>query len=70
MGIRTLVSSRFHVLSFMASLKAAREFGLEQPVADAIAVRFDPRRGEAEHLVDELAAALIDRGVVRVPGSV
>ena len=59
----------FHVLRFMATLKAAREFGLEAEVADAIALRFDPRRRDASDILDALTAALVDRGVVDAPGS-
>ena len=53
----------------MTSLKAARDFGLESELADAIAVRFDPRSPAADHLVDELADALLESGAVRVPSS-
>jgi hypothetical protein len=60
----------FHVLRFMASLKAARDWGLPPAEADAIALRFDPRRAsDTDHLVDALAATLIERGVVKVPAS-
>jgi hypothetical protein len=58
----------FHVLRFMASLKAARDFGLDPADADAIALRFDPRVPHVDHLVDALADTLIERGVVQVPG--
>jgi hypothetical protein len=58
--------SRFPVLRFMGALKAARDFGLEPEPAEAIALRLDPRAG-VEHLVDALAAALVDGGAVRVP---
>jgi hypothetical protein len=58
----------FPVLSFMVSLKAARAWGLPPADADAIALRFDPRRArDTEHLVDALADTLIARGVVEVP---
>ena len=60
---------RFHVLRFMATLKAARDFGLEPDAANAIALRFDPRRRDVDHLVDALTAALVERGAVNVPGS-
>ena len=53
----------------MASLKAARDFGLEPELADAIAMRFDPRSPAADHLVDALADALLDSGAVRLPRS-
>jgi hypothetical protein len=59
---------RFHVLGFMATLKAAREFGLDADAANAIALRFDPRHASFDHLVDELTAALVRRGAVDVPG--
>jgi hypothetical protein len=57
----------FHVLGFMATLKAARDFGLAPEPAAAIAQRFDPRSPDAEHLVDALADALLEQGAVRVP---
>jgi hypothetical protein len=60
---------RFHVLRFMRTLKAARDFGLDADAADAIALRFDPRAATFEHLVDDLAAALVERGAVEVPAS-
>ena len=59
--------STFHVMGFMASLKAARDFGLEPSAADAIALRLDPREADVEHLVDALATALVDGGTLRVP---
>jgi hypothetical protein len=58
---------RFHVLGFMVTLRAARDFGLDNAAADAIAMRFDPRRRDHSHLVDALTAALVERGVVDVP---
>jgi len=60
----------FHVLRFMSALKAARDWGLPDADADAIALRYDPRRAhDTEHLVDALAATLIERGAVEVPAS-
>jgi hypothetical protein len=47
------------VLRFMASLKAARDFGLDADSAAAIALRFDVRRPDLEALADALAAALL-----------
>jgi hypothetical protein len=58
----------FHVLRFLASLKAARDFGLEPDAAAAIATRFNPR-ADADHLIDALATALLERGAVHVPES-
>jgi hypothetical protein len=59
----------FKVFGFMSSLKAARDLGLDARAADEIALRFDPRTGDREHIVDALAAALFDRGVLEVPDS-
>ena len=52
----------------MSSLKAARDFGLDPAVADAIALRFDPRTGDRESVVDALTAALVADGALDVPG--
>ena len=61
----------FPALGFMASLKAARDFGLEPDSAAAIATRFDPARDrEVDQLVDALATALLERGAVQVPNAV
>lgn len=49
------------VLRFMAMLKAARDFGLDQRSIDAVAVRFDPRRPDLDGLAGALAAALMRR---------
>jgi hypothetical protein len=59
---------RFHVMRFMATLKAAREFGLDARSANAIALRFDPRERSFDHLVDDLTVALVEQGAVDVPG--
>jgi hypothetical protein len=59
---------RFHALRFMATLKAARDFGLGTEAANAIALRFDPRHHDNDHVVDALTAALVEDGVVDVPG--
>lgn len=60
---------RFHVLGFMTTLKAARDFGLPPEPAAEIAMRFDPRAPDTERLVDELADALLEGGAVRVPSA-
>ena len=60
---------RFHVLGFMATLKAARDFGLDPQAANAIALRFDPRRCDRHDIADALATALLEAGAVRVPRS-
>lgn len=56
-------------MRFMAALKAARDFGLEPDVADAIALRFNPRQRSIDGVIDDLAAALLERGAVDVPAS-
>jgi hypothetical protein len=53
----------------MSSLKAARDFGLDPATAEAIALRFDPRRGDHDQIVDQLATALVERGALHVPDS-
>jgi hypothetical protein len=54
-------------LRLMAVLKAAQDFGLAPSSAAAIGLAYDPARPRIDHIVDALAAALIDRGAVRVP---
>ena len=56
-------------MRFMAALKAARDFGLEPDVAEAIALRFNPRQRSIDGVIDDLAAALLERGAVDVPAS-
>lgn len=60
----------FPVLRFMLSLKAARDFGLDGATVDRIALRFDPRTGDVDHLADALATALIERSALEIPESV
>ncbi len=59
----------FPVLRFMATVKAARDFGLDADAVNEIALRFDPRRGDRTEVLDALSKALVERGVVDVPGS-
>lgn len=61
---------RFPTLRFMAALRAARDFGLDPEVADAIAAKFDPRRHDLERIIDALAVALLVDGAVEVPDAV
>jgi len=61
---------RFPTLRFMAALRAARDFGLDPDVADAIAARFDPRRHDLERIIDALTVALLVEGAVEVPDAV
>ncbi|TMK74526.1 MAG: hypothetical protein E6G49_03610 [Actinobacteria bacterium] len=61
---------RFPTLRFMASLRAARDFGLDPEVADAIAAEFDPRRHDLERIIDALTVALLVEGAVEVPDAV
>ena len=58
---------RFPALRFMLALKAARDFGLSRNHADEIALRFNAREPSAEHLVDDLATTLLERGVIVLP---
>jgi hypothetical protein len=60
----------FPVLRFMAMLKAARDLGLEQHTADAVALSFDPRRPDVGHIADTLASALLQQGALAVPDAV
>jgi hypothetical protein len=52
-------NARFPALRFAAMLKAARDFGLDQGVVNAIAVRFDARRPELAQVAEALADALL-----------
>ena len=61
---------RFPTLRFMAALRAARDFGLDPDVADAIAAKFDPRRHDLERIIDALTVALLVEGAVEVPDAV
>jgi hypothetical protein len=47
------------VLRFMAMLRAARDFGLDQRTVNAVALHFDPRRPNIDPLAAALAAALL-----------
>ena len=47
------------MLRFMAMLKAAHDFGLDQRSLNAVALLFDPRRPDIDPLADALAAALL-----------
>lgn len=42
-------------------LKAARDFGLDQRVVNAVALTFDPRRPDLARIADALAEALLAR---------
>ena len=61
---------RFPTLTFMAALKAARDFGLDPDMADSAAARFDPRRHDLDRIIDALAVALLIEGAVEVPDAV
>jgi len=49
------------VLRFAAMIKAARDFGLDQAVVNAVALTFDPRQPELVRIGDTLAEALLAR---------
>jgi hypothetical protein len=48
-------------------LKAARDFGLDQEVVNAISLIFDPRRSDLAHVSEALAEALLARSPLEVP---
>ena len=50
----------FPVLRFVATLKAARDLGLDPEALDAVALQFDPREPDLDGVADELAAACFD----------
>ena len=51
--------SRAAALHFAASLKAARDFGLDQASINAIALGFDPQRPDLDRVTGALAHALL-----------
>jgi hypothetical protein len=51
--------SAFPALRFMATLRAARDFGLDDRAVNAVALRFDARRPDVEGLAGALAAAIV-----------
>lgn len=48
-------------------LKAARDFGLEQEIVNAIALNFDPRRPDVAHVAQGLSAALLEHRALELP---
>jgi hypothetical protein len=60
---------RFPGLRFKVALKAARDFGLDPEIAETIAMRYDPRAHDFDHMIDALALALLVQGAVTVPDS-
>jgi hypothetical protein len=61
------MSSDFPVLRFMATLKAARDLGLESRIADGVALSFDPRAHDVRPFADSLASALLRQDALAVP---
>jgi hypothetical protein len=57
----------FPALRFAAMLKAAHDFGLDQRVVNAIALRFDARRPDLAHVADALAEALLAHRPLELP---
>ena len=49
------------ILRYMAILKAAADFGLDQREVEAVAGRFDPRRPRCDELADALADLILAR---------
>jgi hypothetical protein len=62
--------SGFPALRFMAALKAARDFGLDQEAVNAVALRFDPRKPDVEGVADALAAILLRQHKLGLPDAV
>jgi hypothetical protein len=54
----------------MATLKAARDFGLDQSTVNAIALRFDPREPDVDEVADALTAGLIRQNKLELPDAV
>ncbi len=48
-------------------LKAARDFGLDQGIVNAIALRFDARRPDVDHVAEARAEALLVRHPLGLP---
>jgi hypothetical protein len=61
---------RFPALRFMAGLKAARDFGLDQGDVNAVALSFDPREPDVGAVADALAAALLRQHLLALPDAV
>jgi hypothetical protein len=57
------------VFGFLARLRTARDFGLDEETVERIAVQFDPVRHDLDELDAALAAEIIERGLVRLPES-
>jgi hypothetical protein len=62
--------SGFPALRFMAALKAARDFGLDQEAVSAVALRFDPREPDVDAVAAALAAALLQQQKLGLPDAV
>lgn len=60
----------FPALRFAAMLKAARDFGLDQSVVNAIALRFDARRPDVAQTAEALAEALLARRPLELPDAI
>ena len=60
----------FPALRFMTALAAAREFGLDPDVADAIASSYSPHVQDPDSIIDALAVALLVQGAFTVPDAV
>jgi len=61
--------SSFPALRLAAMLKAASDFGLDQPTLNGIALRYDPRRPDLDWLAGKLTDALQER-TLAVPDAV
>jgi hypothetical protein len=52
---------QFPALRLAATLKAARDFGLDQKIVNAIALSYDPRGPDLARVAEALAEALLAR---------
>jgi hypothetical protein len=57
----------FPALRFVAMLKAARDFGLDQAVVNVVALRFDARRPDLAQVAEALADALLAHRPLELP---
>jgi hypothetical protein len=59
--------SEFSALRFVAMLRAARDFGLDQESVNAVALRFDTRVADLRDIADALADELLRKRPFALP---
>ena len=69
LSVANTAAHPFQALRFAAMLKAARDFGLDQAVVNAIALSCDPRRPDLGAVADALAGALLARRPLDIPST-